>query len=156
MTTSRNRFVAAVGLALASILSGCTGSPSSHADWAEKADQAIGQAVSGLGTVRIVLESYPEQRLTRSYAVVTLTDALEVTDHELASFDTLQPPDDSQELGTAVVDALHRTAVLLARIRTAYAAPDLSVAGARDLLAQVKDALARLDALDQKVTGAGA
>src|SRR4051794_33343744 len=77
----------AVALALVGVLvvglSGCVGSPTSRSAWSETADGAIGQVVSGLGTVRVVLETYPEQRLTRSYAIGTLSDVVATTDKEV-------------------------------------------------------------------------
>ena len=107
-------------------LAACVGTPTGESSWRESADVAIGGAISGLGTARLVLESDERDGISHSYAVVTLTDVVESTEKETARFALLQPPDDLHDLSADVVRALSQATRTLVRIRTAFAsaAPD--------------------------------
>jgi hypothetical protein len=135
-------------------LTGCTGSPSSTSAWSDKTDKTIGQAVSSLGTARVVLEADRQHHVTHSYAVGALTDAVEVADKEVGKYDAMQPPDGRHRLAHHVVAELHEAVRLLGEIRTAYASPGTDDAQGAELLTRIKDTLDRLDTLTTTVDGA--
>ena len=152
---SRARSGARVVLALVlvvlagALLSGCmTGRPSSTSAWQSASDRALGEAISGLGTARVVVEQEQRNRVPHTYAVVTVTDAIETSGREISSYQLQQPPDALHRANAAVGDALDEASSLLVKIRVMLASPGLTTVSARRLLAEIDKLRDELDQLD--------
>jgi hypothetical protein len=134
------------------LLSGCmTGRPSSTSAWQSASDRALGEAISGLGTARVVVEQEQRNRVPHTYAVVTVTDAIETSGREISSFQVQQPPDALHRANAAVGDALDEASSLLVEVRVTLASPGLPKASARRLLDEIDSLRDQLDQLDSAV-----
>lgn len=155
---SRARSGARVVLALllvvlaGALLSGCmTGRPSSTSAWQSASDRALGEAISGLGTARVVVEQEQRNRVPHTYAVVTVTDAIETSGREISSYQLQQPPDALHRANAAVGDALDEASSLLVEVRVMLASPGLTTVSAPRLLAEIDKVRDELDQLDSAV-----
>jgi hypothetical protein len=142
-------FVAA--LASPALVACTTGQPSSESSWQSASDRAIGAAISGLGTARIVIEQERRDRLPHAYAVETVTDALESSSREISSYQVGQPPDTLHRANAAVDDALGEASSLLVDVRVAVASPGLTETSAHRLLTRIDALRDELDRLDDAV-----
>jgi hypothetical protein len=134
-------------------LAGCTtGKPASTSSWQGSSDRTLGQAISGLGTARLVVEQEAGNHLLHTYAVVTATDAIETTSKEISSYLVGQPPDNLHAANQVVTTALQDAASLLVEVRVALASPGLTHAAGRALVKKIDAMRDRLDKLDSGVT----
>ena len=139
-------------MALLLVLAGCSfrvGSADSTGAWEKSADQVLGTAVSSLGTAELLLENQSGGRVTRSYTVVGLRDAVEVLDKESVTFLTARPPASAVELDRRAValvegslQVLHTAAIAAAGTRPADREEALRlVRGARSEVQDFQDEL---------------
>jgi hypothetical protein len=133
------------------LVSGCTGSPSSTSAWQSSTDRTLGQVIAGLGTARIVLVEEAQDDLPHSYAVVTVTDAIDTSTKEVATYLVGQPPDQLHRANAEVTRALQAAVALLVDVRVAVASPGLTPASAMGLLDAVDAMRDRLDELTTAV-----
>jgi hypothetical protein len=141
-----------LALLLAAGLSGCmSGRPASTSAWQSASDRALGEAISGLGTARVVVEQEQRNRVLHSYAVVTVTDAIETSGREIAGYQVQQPPDALHRANAVVGDALDEASSLLVEIRVTLASPGLTKATATRLLDEIDSLRDELDQLDSAV-----
>jgi hypothetical protein len=133
------------------LTTGCTGSPSSTSSWQSASDRALGAAISGLGTARLVVVQHGRGHLPHSYAVVAVTDAVDTASKEVASYVVGQPPDRLHAAGDVVTRALQDAIALLVEVRVALASPGVDPAAARRLVDRIDAARKELDRLDSTV-----
>jgi hypothetical protein len=153
MEGGRRRQLPAVGLVLLGLLAAaCTGHPASTSSWQSSTDRTLGSVISGLGTARVAVVGESEDRLFHSYAVVTVTDAIDTSTKEVSSYLVSQPPDDLHRAHAAVTRALQDGITLLVDVRVALASPGLTSDRAARLVDQIDAMHKRLDALDKTVT----
>lgn len=146
----------AAALAASLLLTGCavrSGTPEGESSWHRKADQALGAAVSSLGSAALVLENQANGHLTRSYAVVAVRDAERILNDETATFASVQPP-------AAEADAQRRAVQALGTALTALnAAGTASAHGTarerRRALHEVRVAYRDLQRFADQLAGAG-
>jgi len=148
----RRRTAALVSAAVL-LASACTGSPTSAPQWSESAENAIGQTVSGVGTAAVVVSSAGAGRLTRAYAIGSLTDALGTVQKEIDGFASVQPPDALQPLARRVLERLHAALRLLVQTRTRFESPGLAAAATQGSLAELGATLRDLGSLSAEVIG---
>ena len=129
----------------------CSGSPSSTSAWQTSSDRALGTLTSGLGTARVVLVEESEDDLQHSYAVVTVTDAIETSSKEVATYLVGQPPDRLHAANSEVTRALHAALALLVDVRVALASPGVTRSSARRLIDAIDAMRDQLDKLDSAV-----
>jgi len=129
----------------------CTGHPSSTSAWQSSTDRTLGSVISGLGTARIAVKEESQNDLPHTYAVVTITDAIDTSSKEVASYLVGQPPDRLHRAHAEVTRALQDGISLLVDVRVALASPGLSASDAQRLVEQIDAMHDRLDALDGKV-----
>lgn len=142
----------AVGLLVLSwLVAACTGHPSSTSAWQSSTDRTLGTVISGLGTARIAVTEEAQNDIPHSYAVVTVTDAIDTSSKEVSSFLVGQPPDRLHSAHAEVTRALQDGIALLVDVRVALASPGLSGPDAKRLTAQIDAMRDRLDTLDGKV-----
>lgn len=142
-------FLAAV---LALLATGCTGSPSSPSSWRDDSDKAVGQAISGLATARVVARQRAVDGLPHSYAVTTATDALDEVVREVRSFVRKQPPDALHQANADVVKALDDAVEALLGARVLLASPEPSKGQLEALVRRLDDVRDRLDQLSEGLT----
>jgi hypothetical protein len=109
------------------LLAGCgtlAGAPGSESGWRSDTDQALGAALSGLGTVRLVLENQERGRLTGPYVAVAVRDAGTVLATETSSYRSAQPPAARVVDHAAAVAEIDHTASLLSRAAVVASASD--------------------------------
>jgi hypothetical protein len=133
------------------LLGACTGSPSSTSAWQSSSDRALGTAISGLGTARVVVEAEARDDLPHTYAVMTATDAVDTSTKEVATYLVAQPPDRLHRAQHEVSRALQDAVALLAEVRVQLASPGLSRTSARHLVDAIDAMRERLDRLDRAV-----
>jgi hypothetical protein len=136
------------------MVAGCTGEPSSTSAWQSSSDRAIGELISGLGTARVVLEEESQGDLQHSYAVVTVTDAIETSSRELSSYLVGQPPDGLHRANDEVARSLHEAMRLLVEVRVELASPGVTRSSAQDLTDRIDAMRKQLDQLESNVTTA--
>jgi len=133
------------------LLAACTGSPSSTSSWQSTSDRALGTLISGLGTARIVLVQDRQDDVFHSYAVVTVTDAIETSSKEISSYLVVQPPDALHGAQAEVARALQDAAALLAEVRVTLASPGPTRSEYQRLITAIDDMSDQLDHLDSTV-----
>ena len=120
------------------LCSGCAvqaGTPASESSWKSDTDKALGSALSGLGTARLILDNQSHGRLPARYAAVSLRDALRVLQTETSGYLAAQPPASKETENAAAVRAIEESLTALnqaavagptssAQRRTAYRAVD--------------------------------
>ncbi|HET6168137.1 MAG TPA: hypothetical protein VFE07_14995 [Marmoricola sp.] len=154
MDPARGRLLrlAAGGVAVAFVVSACTGQPSSTSAWQSSSDRTLGSVISGLGTARVVVREESQHDLPHTYAVVAVTDVIDTSSKEVSSFIVGQPPDRLHRAHAAVTRALQDGIALLVDVRTALASPGLSGPDAQRLTKELDAMRDRLDTLDSQVT----
>jgi hypothetical protein len=134
------------------VLEGCTtGRPSSTSAWQSASDRALGEAISGLGTARVVVDQERRNRVPHTYAVEAVTDTIETSGREISSYQIQQPPDALHRANAAVGDALDEASSLLVEIRVTLASPGLTKASSQRLLEEIDTLRDELDQLDTAV-----
>jgi hypothetical protein len=137
---------------LVSAAAGCaTGRPSSTSSWQSSSHRALDEAISGLGTARLVTVLEVRDRMPHSYAVVALTDAIESSGKEISSYQVGQPPDDLHRANKTVGDALDDASSLLVDVRVTLASPGLTTKSARQLIDRIDALRDQLGQLDRSV-----
>jgi outer membrane PBP1 activator LpoA protein len=140
-----------VPVLIACLATGCTGSPSSTSAWQSSSERALGAVISGLGTARLAVVQEDRGRLPHSYAVVAVTDAVDTSSKEVATYLVGQPPDRLHPANDVVTRALQTAVALLAEVRVAIASPGLDETAARHLVERIDTARKQLDHLDSTV-----
>jgi hypothetical protein len=136
---------------------GCaTGRPSSTSSWQSSSHRALGEAISGLGTARLVIQQELHARLPHTYAVVAVTDAIEASGKEISGYQVEQPPDGLHRASATVGDALDDASSLLVDVRVALASPGLTTESGRRLIDRIDALRDELDQLDRSVMTAPA
>jgi hypothetical protein len=145
------RMLPVSGVLLLSLLAACTGQPSSTSAWQSSTDRTLGSVISGLGTARIAVTAESKDDVPHTYAVVTVTDAIDTSSKEVASYLVGQPPDRLHRAHAEVTRALQDGISLLVDVRVALASPGLSESDARRLVKEIDAMHDRLDGLDGKI-----
>jgi hypothetical protein len=107
--------------------------------------------IAGLGTARIAVREDSQDDLPHAYAVVTVTDAIDTSTKEVASYLVSQPPDRLHAAHHEVTAALQAGVALLDDVRVSLASPGLNGAAAQELLDAIDAMRDRLDKLDSAV-----
>lgn len=138
-------------LAVLAVAAGCTGSPSSTSSWQSSTDRTLGTVISGLGTARIVVREESQNDLPHSYAVVSVTDAIDTSAKEVSSYLASQPPDRLHRAHAEVTRAMQDGIALLVDVRVSLASPGLTPTEAKQLTSAIDTMRDRLDKLDGDV-----
>ncbi len=129
----------------------CTGHPTGTSAWQSSSDRTLGSVISGLGTARLVVHEQAQDDLQHTYAVVSITDAIDTSSKVIASYVVRQPPDDLHRAHGEVTRALQDGLALLVDVRVALASPGLTGSDASRLVKQLDAMRDRLDKLDSDV-----
>jgi hypothetical protein len=152
MDRGRRRGLPAAGLAVLGLLAtACTGQPTSTSSWQSSTDRTLGSVISGLGTARIAVTAESQDDVPHTYAVVTVTDAIDTSTKEVASYLVGQPPDRLHRAHAEVTRALQDGISLLVDVRVALASPGLSASDAKRLVDEIDRMHDRLDGLDDEI-----
>jgi len=138
------------------LLAGCTvrsGTPQSESTWRTKVDQALGAAVSSLGTTELVLEHQADGGLTKNYVVVAVRDALRTLGTEASGFESAQPPPGLEKANEQAVRALGRATTVLNAASTAASSGDRGER--RRALQEVRKTYQDLQDLSDRLSGSG-
>jgi len=131
--------------------SAVAGSQPSPSAWTEQADQVLGAAESSLGTAQLLLDAELRRRVTTSYAVVGMQDALTSLDKKAQKFLQARPAPGKTGTDRQAVDAIVSAEALL---HTALdAASGSRTAERRQALDQVRRAREQVSRLRTQVTG---
>jgi hypothetical protein len=140
-------------LVLLLAVSGCAvraGAPASDSSWTSATDQALGSALSSLGTARLVLRNLTDGHLPSRYAAVSLRDALRVLQTESSGYLAAQPPSSRVADNATAVAAIQESITVLNQATVAGSGS----AGAQHSAARAVDAeYRRVEKLQTRLVG---